>query len=44
MCGTIPRNRPFIDNITFHPVPEPSTLAMLGLSLAAHGIARRRIV
>ncbi len=25
----------FIDNITFHPVPEPSTMALLTLGLAA---------
>ncbi len=34
----------FIDNITFHPVPEPSTLALLAFSLVALVIARRRIV
>ncbi len=34
----------FIDNITFHPVPEPGTLALLAVSLAALGIGRRRIV
>jgi len=33
----------FIDNITFHPVPEPSSLAFLGFSLGAILIARRRI-
>ncbi len=31
-----------IDNVTFHPVPEPSTLALLAVSLAVFGIARRR--
>ena len=34
----------FIDNITFHPVPEPGTLALLAGSLVALVIARRRIV
>ena len=34
----------FIDNITFHPVPEPSTLALLGVSLTVLGIYRCRIV
>ncbi len=34
----------FIDNITFHPVPEPSTLALLAVCLAALMIYRRRIV
>ncbi len=32
----------FIDNITFHPVPEPGTLALLAGSLMALVIARRR--
>ncbi len=34
----------FIDNITFHPVPEPGTLTLLAGSLVALVIARRRIV
>ncbi len=34
----------FIDNITFHPVPEPSTLGLLIVSLAALVITRRQIV
>ncbi len=34
----------FIDNITFHPVPEPSTLLLLAVCLAALMIYRRRIV
>ncbi len=33
----------FIDNITFHPVPEPSTLALLVFSLGAILIARQRV-
>ena len=32
----------FIVNITFHPVPEPGTLALLAGSLMALVIARRR--
>ncbi len=34
----------FIDNITFHPVPEPGTLGLLAVSLVALGIYRRRVV
>ncbi len=34
----------FIDNITFHPVPEPGTLGLLAGSLAALVIARRRMM
>ncbi len=33
----------FIDNITFHPVPEPGTLTLFAGSLVALVIARRRI-
>ena len=33
----------FIDNITFHPVPEPRTLGLVAVGLAALLIARRRI-
>ena len=33
----------FIDNITFHPVPEPSSLALLAVSLAALLIGYGRI-
>ncbi len=34
----------FIDNITFHPVPEPGTLALLAFGLATLVIARRRMM
>ena len=34
----------FIDNITFHPVPEPSTWALLALSLAVLVTARHRML
>ncbi len=34
----------FIDNITFHPVPEPGTLGLLAGSLVALVIARRRMM
>ena len=34
----------FIDNITFHPVPEPGTLALLAGSLMALVMARRRML
>ena len=33
----------FIDNITFHPVPEPSTLALIALGLAGLAVGRWRI-
>ncbi len=32
----------FIDNITFHPVPEPSTLALLAFGLAALAVRDKR--
>ena len=32
----------FIDNITFHPVPEPATLVLLGLGLVGLAVLRRR--
>ncbi len=41
-CFT-PPTPAFIDNITFHPVPEPSTLVLLAVSLVALVISRRRI-
>ena len=34
----------YVDNITFHPVPEPGTLALLAVGLAALVIARRRMM
>ncbi len=34
----------FIDNITFHPVPEPGTFGLLVFSLVALVIARRRMM
>jgi len=34
----------FIDNITFHPVPEPSTWALLGFGVSVLFLARRRRV
>jgi hypothetical protein len=41
---TLPPIVGFIDNITFHPVPEPSTLGLLAVSLATLVIGRRRIM
>ena len=41
--GALPSSAAFIDNITFHPVPEPGTLGLLAVSLVALAIARRRI-
>jgi hypothetical protein len=32
----------FIDNITFHPVPEPTTVVLLGLGVAGLAVFRRR--
>jgi hypothetical protein len=32
----------FIDNITFHPVPEPTTLVLLGLGMVGLAVLRRR--
>jgi hypothetical protein len=32
----------FIDNITFHAVPEPATAVLLGLGLVALAALRRR--
>ncbi len=34
----------FIDNITFHPVPEPSSLALLASGVVAIVIAQRRMM
>ena len=34
----------YIDNITFHPVPEPSTLLLLASGFVALLIARRRMM
>ena len=34
----------YVDNITFHPVPEPGTLALLAVSLTTLAIYRRRVV
>ncbi len=34
----------FIDNVTFHPVPEPGTLGLLAVSLVALGMYRRWVV
>jgi hypothetical protein len=32
----------FIDNITFHPVPEPTTFGLLGLGVVGLAVLRRR--
>ena len=34
----------FIDNITFHPVPEPSSWLLLGLGIAGAAMTRRKLV
>ncbi len=36
------KDGPFIDNISFHPVPEPGTLVLFAACLAALGVYRRR--
>ncbi len=42
--GKTPSIAAFSDNITFHPVPEPTTLALLAGSLVALVIYRRRMM
>jgi hypothetical protein len=32
----------FIDNITFHPIPEPTTLVLIGLGVVGLAVLRRR--
>jgi hypothetical protein len=36
-----PSVNPTFDNFTFQPVPEPSTMALVGLSVAGLTLARR---
>jgi hypothetical protein len=39
---TLPPIVGFIDNITFHPIPEPTTLVLLGIGLVGLAVLRRR--
>jgi hypothetical protein len=41
---TLPPIVGFIDNITFHPVPEPLSLFLLILSLGTPAATRRRVM
>ena len=33
----------YVDNITFHPVPEPSSWLLLSLGIAGVGMIRRKL-